>query len=502
MPEQPPTTPSAESPDAELARLRAENAALRGQVAEHATENAALRSQVAEQAARIEQLQQRIGELEARLAKDSHNSSKPPSSDPPFKRPPPRALRQPSGKKPGGQKDHPGATRTLVDDPEHTVVIPLSGHCECGRWLSGGAVEELPERRQVADLVVRREVTEYRTVAGVCACGQVHRSIFPDGVDAPVQYGPGVAAFAVHLTHYQQLPYQRTADLLHTLAGIALAPATVYAMGCEAAARLAAPVAAIGQALVQSAVAHADETGMRVAGALQWLHVLGTATLTFYAVHAKRGRDALAAIGLLACFRGVLVHDHWSAYAAYTCQHAFCNAHHLRELIAIAETDPRLTWPGRLIALLCEANEATHMARAAGFAALPGPMIEDFFTRYDEILTDAARYHPRRTGPPGSRRRVKQTPAYNLIARLRDHRDEVLRFITDLRVAFDNNQAERDIRMPKLKQKVSGGFRSEDGAKSFAIIRSYLSTLRKQSVDTYQALLMTFQGNPPMPRLG
>jgi transposase len=466
--------------DAELEALRAENAALRAQVV---------------------QLLARVQELEARLGKDSHNSSKPPSSDPPFKKPPPRALRQSSGKKPGGQKDHPGATRSLVEDPEHTVVIPLSGHCACGRCLETLAVEALPERRQVIELVIRREVTEYRTVAGACACGQVHRSAFPDGVEAPVQYGAGVSAFAVYLTHYQQLPYQRTADLLKALAGIALAPATIYAMGCDAAGRLSAPVAAIGRALVGHAVAHADETGMRVAGALQWLHVLCTATLTFYAVHAKRGRDALAAIGLLAAFRGILVHDHWSAYREFACRHAFCNAHHLRELIAIAETYPGLPWPQRLIDLLCEANVATQTARTAGFSALPGPMIEDLLTRYDAILIEGTRYHPRRTGPPGSRRRVKQTPAYNLIARLQKHRDEVLRFITDLRVPFDNNQAERDIRMPKLKQKVSGCFRSDQGAQAFATIRSYLSTLHKQSVDPYQALVMTFQGNPPMPRL-
>ena len=480
MSEEAPTTVAVESLDAQVARLSAENAGLRAQV---------------------EQLLERVRELEARLAKDSHNSSKPPSSDPPFKKPPPRTLRQASGKKPGGQKGHPGATRRLVEDPEHTVVVPLAGRCACGRGLSDIAVEELPERRQVADLVVRRKVTEYRTVAGVCACGQRHRSAFPAGIEAPVQYGPGVAALAVYLTQYQQLPYRRSADLLQALAGIALSPATLCAMVLEAAARLTTPVAVIGQGLVASAVAHADETGLRVAGALQWLHVLCTATLTFYAVHAKRGRDALAAIGLLASFRGILVHDHWSAYAVYTCPHAFCNAHHLRELIAVAETYPRLSWPTQLIALLCEANEATRLARAAGLAALPGPMIEDFFTRYEALLAEGARFHPRRSAPPGRRQRVKQSPAYNLITRLHEHRDEVLRFITDLRVPFDNNQAERDIRMPKLKQKVSGCFRGDDGAQAFAIIRSYLSTLRKQSVDAYQALVMTFQGNPPIPRL-
>jgi transposase len=241
---------------------------------------------------------------------------------------------------------------------------------------------------------------------------------------------------------------------------------------------------------------------MRVAGTLHWLHVLCTATLTVYFVHAKRGRDALAAFGLLAFFRGILVHDHWAAYATYTCDHAFCNAHHLRELVAIAEQFPHLNWPQRMIALLCEAKAAAAAAREAGLAAVPPPALAQFRQRYTEILDQGERRHPRRDPPPGTRRRVKQTPANNLIARLREHRDDVLRFISDLRVPFDNNQAERDIRMPKLKQKVSGCFRSADGATAFATVRSYLSTLHKQSIDTYQALVLTFQGRPPMPQLG
>ena len=488
MPELPPPTDSPETPEAELARLR--------------LENAALCATVAEQAALIAQLQQRLQELEARLAKNSRNSSKPPSTDPPFKKPPPRSQRPVSGRQPGGQKDHPGVTRELVANPEQTVVVPLSGACACGLELAGLDVETLPERRQVIDLVIRREVTEYRTVAGVCACGQTHRSAFPADVAAPVQYGPGVSAFAVYLTHYQLLPYQRTAQLLNVLAGIALSPGTLVAMGREAAARLAAPVASIGQALVAQVVAHADETGLRVGKALQWLHVLCTATLTFYAVHAKRGREALAAIGLLAHFRGILVHDHWAAYLGLDCLHAFCNAHHLRELIAVTETYPGLAWPQRLIDLLLEANKATQAARDAGLSALAAATRADFFRRYDAILAEGARYHPRRPGPPGSRRRVKQTPAHNLVTRLRDHRDEVLRFVTDLRVPFDNNVGERDMRMPKLKQKVSGCFRSVAGAHAFATVRSYLSTLHKQSADVYQALVLTFQGQPPMPRLG
>jgi len=459
----------------------------------------ALRAEVVRLRALVAELVARVQEWEARLAKDSHNSSKPPSSDSPFKKPAPRSLRESKGRKPGGQPGHGGATRVLVDEPAQRVTVALTGQCACGQDLATLPVAELPERRQVIDVVIRREVTEYRTVQGRCICGQWHQSAWPAEVAAPVQVGPGVAALAVCLTHEHHLPYQRTVGLLQALAGIDLAPATLCAMGRAAAARLAAPVAAIGEALVAQAVAHADETGMRVGGALQWLHVLYTATLTFYAVHAKGGRQALAAIGLLAGFRGALVHDHWSAYAAYDCQHAFCNAHHLRELIAITETCPWLTWPTQLIALLGEANEVTGKARAAGLSALPEAVTTDFFHRYDHLLAEAARSHSRRTGPPGQRRRVKQSPAHNLVVRRRTHRNGVLRFITDLRVPFGNHQAERDLRMPKLKQKVSGGFRSADGAQDFATIRSYLSTLRKQGDDTYRALVLTFQGHPPMP---
>jgi transposase len=461
-----------------------------------------LRALVAEQAKRIEQLRQRIAELEARLAKDSHNSSKPPSSDPPFRKPPPRSQRTASGRKPGGQKGHKGATRALVDAPNHLVVMGLEGACTCGRCRSQINAELLPERRQVIELVIHREVTEYRVVAGTCACGRMHRSDFPEEISAPVQYGPGVCAFAVYMTQYQLLPFERTATVLDELAGIAISPGSLYSAVATASARVQAPVAAIREALVAAPLAHADETGVRVGGALQWLHVLCTASLTAYFPHPKRGGEAIEACGLLTRFAGVLVHDHWKPYASLTCQHAYCNAHHLRELIAIAESIPsQRPWAEDMIALLCEANALTIEARAAGFAALPGPMVLDIQSRYDAILDVAKARNPAREPKPGSRRRVRQSPAHNLVKRLSEKRDAVLRFLTDLHVPFDNNQAERDVRMPKLKQKVSGCFRSDQGFAHFADIRSYLSTLRKQSADIFQSLVLTFQGSPPMPRL-
>ena len=469
---------------------------------ELAAEVEQLRALVVRQSAVIEQQAARIAELEARLGKDSHNSSKPPSSDPPFRKPPPRSQRKVSGRKPGGQQGHEGATRTLLDEPDHLVVIVLEGVCACGRCRSQIAAELMPERRQVIDVVIQREVTEYRTVAGTCACGCLHRSHFPEEIGAAVQYGPGVSAFAVYRTQYQLLPFERTAAVLDELAGIAISPGSIYNAVQTAAARVQAPVTAIREALVAAPLAHADETGMRVGRALQWLHVLCTATLTAYFPHPKRGGEAIEAFALLPRFAGVLVHDHWKPYAALTCQHAYCNAHHLRELIAIAETIPsQRPWVEDMIALLCEANILTTEARANGLNALPQPTVLDIQTRYATIIDVAKARNPARQPPPGSRRRVRQSPAHNLVNRLSDKREAVLRFVTDLRVPFDNNQAERDIRMPKLKQKVSGCFRSDQGIANFATIRSYLSTLRKQSADIFKSLVLTFQGSPPMPRL-
>jgi len=232
---------------------------------------------------------------------------------------------------------------------------------------------------------------------------------------------------------------------------------------------------------------------------LYWLPVLSTNRLTAYFPHPKREAEALDAFGLLSQFVGVLVHDHGSACQRYQCLHAFCNAHHRRELIAIAERSPSQPWATDMITLLCQANAVVGEAQA--LETLSASNGEHLRTRYDTILSKAEAGNPPRLRRPGTRGRVKQSPACNLIRRLRERRNEVLRFLTDLRVPFDNNQAERDLHMPKLKQKASGCFRSDTGAGDFAIIRSYLSTLRKQSDDPFNSLVLTFQGRPPMPQL-
>jgi len=305
------------------------------------------------------------------------------------------------------------------------------------------------------------------------------------------------------MTHYQSLPYHRVGEFFKDVLSINLSPGTLVNMANEAHVRVAEPVALIGQGIVESPVAHADETGWRVNGKSHWLHVLSTQRLTFYTVHAKRGTEAMKAIEPLMAFRGILVHDHWRSYLTLEALNAFCNAHHLRELIALAEMDTSLTWPKQFITLLGEAYQATLSARTEGLSALPQPTVEGFFQRYDALIAEAQKIHPKQPRSAKKRGRVKQTPAHNLVKRLHTHRDEVMRFVTDLRVPFDNNIAERDVRGAKIKLKVSGAFRSFGGAEAFAAIRSYLSTLRKQSFgDLYRVLVLLFQGQPVIPSLG
>ena len=268
-----------------------------------------------------------------------------------------------------------------------------------------------------------------RIASETYACGRAQRSTFPAGIEAPVQCGPSGSAFAVYTTQYQLLPYQRTAGVLNELAGLAISPGTLQRAVRVAAARLEAPVTAIRDALVAAPVAHADETSRRVNGTLHWLPVLSINQLTAYFPHPKRGAEALDAFGLLSQSVGVLVHDHGSACQRYQCLHAFCNAHHLREPIAIAERSPSQPWATDIITLLCQANAVVDEAQAQALETLSASNVnvEHLRTRYDTILR------------PGTRGRIKQFPACSLIRRLHERRNEVLRFLTDLRVPFDNN---------------------------------------------------------------
>lgn len=448
----------------------------------------------------VRQLTARVEDLEARLSKDSHNSSKPPSTDGLTKKT--RSLRVASGAKPGGQAGRAGKTLERTSQVDVVIEHPLPQHCQgCGAPLMT-ADAQLDERRQVFDIpVARYQVTEHRTRQLRCACGQLHQSQFPEGVTEVVQYGPNVRALAVHLSEGQLLPLGRSAQLITQLFALQLSPATVLAWIGEASARLRSSVERIAQALIDVPVAHADESGLRVASRLHWLHTVASDTHTWYGVHLKRGMHAIAEQGILPQRTAILVHDCWKPYWRLDCEHALCNAHLLRELTFLHETTGQ-SWPKRMIGLLTRARKRCEAVRQEDRTALSARQIRRIFTHYEAILTEAQAHNPHAVRQNKRRGRVKQTQAFNLLRRMREHAAEVLRFVTDLRVPFTNNLGERAIRMPKVKQKISGCFRTLKGAQNFCTIRSYLDTMDKQGHNLFEVLRLTFMGQPPMPASG
>lgn len=442
--------------------------------------------------AQVQGLTAKVTELESGLAQNSRNSSKPPSSDG-LKKPKPKSLRTPGAHPSGGQPGHPGRTLKKTAIPDRIVAHRPPSHCaHCHRSLEGATVAET---RQVFDLPpLRAEVTEHQVLQIRCTCGKFYRGTFPEDVAAPVQYGPAALAAMVHLTHHHMMPVQRTADLMGDFFGLPVGEATVLAASEEARTRLEPTVAAIGCAIAAAPVAHADETGLRVAGKLHWMHVLATTMLTWVACHAKRGRQAFEDLALLPGFAGILVHDGWQPYRELACRHALCNAHHLRELIYVFE-ELGQAWARRMIDLLLLA--AGEVAEHG--APLPADRLFQLVCRYMEILAEGDAAHPR-APPSGKRGRTRQGKAANLLFRLRTYANDVWRFATDHDVPFSNNLAEQAVRMPKVKQKVSGCFRTGNGAETFCTIRSYLATLHKQGANLFHALTLTFQGQAPQPR--
>jgi transposase len=443
--------------------------------------------------AEVAALTAKVAELEGRLALNSRNSSKPPSAEG-YGKPKPKSLRRPGKNPRGGQQGHEGHTLKRAESPDHIVLHAPPATCDaCGLPLPEARVAET---RQVFDLPpTHYEVTEHRVLEARCACGKWHRGEFPEGVNAPVQYGPRLKGAGVHLTQHHMLPAQRTADLMGDLFDLPPSDATVLAAVEEACGRLEPTVRAIGQALSAAPIAHADETGLRVAGKLQWLHVLATTCLTWMGIHPNRGKKAFDAFGLLRAFVGTLVHDGWKPYRDLACHHALCNAHHLRELTYVFEQMGQ-SWANRLIEMLLAACQEVE----SGGGPLPHDRIAYFRSLYLEILAEGEAANPR-APPSGKRGRTRQSKAVNLLHRLRTYTDDVLRFMTDPGVPFTNNLAEQAVRMPKVKQKVSGCFRTLRGAQSFCIVRSYLDTLRKQGANLFHALTQTFQGHVPQPRL-
>jgi transposase len=438
-------------------------------------------------------LTQRVKELEDRLGKDSHNSNKPPSSDGLKKKP--VSLRQSNGRKPGGQKGHPGRTLEFALQPKH-ICVHSPTCCEgCGTDLAD-VLGKTGERRQVFDLPpLALEVTEHRAEHKLCpCCGKQNVGVFPQEATSLVQYGPRVKALGLYLLDFQLLPYQRIAEFFADLFDAPLSPGMLHKAQQSASERLVPVVEKIRKALTKAAVVHFDETGFRIIGRLHWLHSASTALLSYYTWHPKRGKIGMDAAGVLPHFAGRAVHDGYASYQQYGCRHALCNVHHLRELTALWENEGA-AWARDMRHLLVQMKQAVDRARAQGRTRLSVLQEAAFEGRYQTLLKQGLAANPPPAALGGKRGRPKQSVARNLLLRLQDHREQVLAFLYDFAVPFDNNQAERDVRMMKVQQKVSGCFRSTEGADAFCRIRSYICTLRKQGKQVLSALEHVFRGD-------
>jgi transposase len=438
----------------------------------------------------VETLESRVSHLEAILAKDSHNSSKPPSSNG-FKRPP-KSLRCKSNKKVGGQKGHNGTTMRQVENPAITVIHRRRGSCSCGRCLNNASVIGTT-KRQVFDLPkIQVKVTEHQAQTIMCECGKIHMADFPNGINAPVQYGCGLKALATYFIIQQLLPIQRTQQIFQDIFRIDLSPATLQCYMEKCYEGLETTEKVIQDRIVESPVAHADETGCDVNKKLWWIHSLSNLMYTWYFCEQFRGKDATTVVAVISRFGGRLVHDGWKSYLHYVCKHALCNAHHLRELIFIDE-HLKEPWALKMKKHLLEIMETVEEAWNQGKNRLPDAILQRFRKRYLLIIRQGyAIQPPPKKRRPGQRGKIGQTPGKNLLDRLKDHADEVLAFMYDFFVPFTNNLAERDLRMVKVKLKISGCFRTHFGAQIFCRIRSYLSTIRKQGLDVMDCLVKCF----------
>ena len=443
-------------------------------------------------------LAQRIQKLEDQLAKTSRNSGKPPSSDG-LKKPKTRSLRKKGAHKSGGQPGHEGHTLSMVAEPTYVIPHRLHQCSDCGASLEEVTVSRV-ERRQLFDVPpVQVEVTEHQVEIKQCPyCQKEVKADFPADVTQPVQYGHRLRAQISYLNNYQLLPWQRTCDLIEDFYQHRPAQGLIPSSNQQLVERIDPSLAEIMGQLQQTNVVHFDESGVRVVGKLHWLHVVSTPALTYYAVDPKRGKAGMDEVGILPEFKGRAIHDHWKSYFNYDqCQHGLCNAHHLRELNFIVEQYEQ-PWAQEMAQLLLDIK--TEVAQlSADQLALPSDRLEAYSQQYDQLIAQGLNANPQPPSPTGKRGRKKQTPPKNLLDRLQNYKAETLAFMYDRHVPFDNNLAERDVRMVKVKQKVSGSFRTLAGAETFCAIRSYISTVRKHGHQVINEIYNAFNGNPFIP---
>ena len=459
-------------------------------------ENAALRQLVAEQQSRIAELEARLADLERRVGRNPRNSSMPPSAEGLAKPPVPnRQQRRAAQRKPGKQPGAEGKHLAQVADPDE-VVVHSPGRCQgCGADLCDGELVGI-ETRQVFEVPrIAPYVIEHRLERRRCRCGHEQKATPPKEATAPACYGPGVRALACYLAIYQHLPYERMAELFSDVLGIEVSVGALVSMVTEAGGGLGVFLEVTKDLLRKAPAVHFDETGARVAGSLHWVHVASTALLTLLECHKRRGTKAIDEIAVMAKMAGVAIHDGWKPYRTYDVVHGLCNAHHVRELEAIGAAEHQ-GWAKDMIDLLYEARDVVEKAKAAGKDHLSRSTIRRLRRSYDTLLAAGREVNPLAVD---HKRHGIDKDAHNLLKRLESYADDVLRFSTDFAVDWSNNQAERDVRLVKLQQKISGCWRTLEGARTHCAIRSYISTMKKQGQDVLDGLQLVFVGQLWLP---
>lgn len=446
---------------------------------------------------RVDKLEARVIELENAVNKNSQNSHKPPSSDG-YRRNIQTSTPKDKKRPTGGQSGHPGTTLRKSIIVDHIVNHPVDTCLGCGSSLEHVPVQDV-RTRQVFDLpTVKMEVTEHRSEVKQCPCCHTQTAgIFPPEETKATQYGSTLKSIVLYMMQHQLVPFERTTEFLQDLFGCTLSEGTLKNWTAEAYSRLRQAEAQIKEQLQQAPILHVDETGMFCERKLHWIHSASTEHYTHYGIHPKRGKEAMDEIGILPDATGRIIHDFWESYARYDhLTHAYCNAHIVRELRSVHQ-DYHQAWAQKLIDLLY------HIKEKIETKSISKNFVTRSVHRYDALLQSGSRLNRPNRASPHKRGRVKQSKPRNLLKRLRDHRDEVLAFLFDPTVPFTNNLAERDLRMVKVKHKISGTFRSHLGALCYCRIRGYISTMKKQNINIISALSSVFVGNPlsPIPQL-
>ncbi len=444
---------------------------------------------------KIEKLNNRIDKLEKQISKDSHNSSKPPSSDG-LKKKRTKSRRRKSGKKSGGQKGHKGKTLEMSDNPDEVIPLKVEQCEKCGASLEDIEAKGHDKRQEFEMPQIKVHVKEYSSEIKECPyCEHENRAKFPEGVRNKVQYGNYLRAIAVYLRNYELIPLERTAEIFEDIFSVPLCEGTIVNTTKRCARGLYGFQDWVTNKLIQSKVVHFDETGINIGGKLHWLHTAGTPLLTSYFAHKKRGSKAFDAMGIISSFNGKAVHDHWPSYFKYDCEHALCNAHHIRELTFVCEQEGQ-KWAKKLIDFLCAVKEDVEKAADKG-NLIKSALMKKHEIKYKRILSEGFKNNPPPEPDKVKRRgRKKKSKTLNLLERLRNFQKETLAFMYDLDVPFDNNLAERDIRMVKVQQKISGLFRTHCGADQFCIIRSFISTVKKQDFSVIDAISKILNREP------